>query len=1314
MKRAFIAGILCISLLISSGGTALAAESSDRYDAADLSKPYRAEDFSAEGSYAQGSYREGEAIAIVRGREEPQVAGSIERLAEVSPASLQAVTEEWQASGSEMEVKQDRMQGIDIFTVWSITDQDRSAAQIIGELYADPNVIAAEPNYLSYADQENAPAGKDNSSEEAGSEGSNSELTGSENKTGSGQTGSEDETGSEQTDAAARADLSFMQWYAGDTASEDSKAANYTTPLSPTSSYSLEVPGWQEGHTDVNAPANASGTICVMDSGIDTEHPDLQGVLYEFTPEQQARYGCGKYGMNASGDGDPENVPKVVSSHGTHVAGIIAANWDGNGISGVANGVKIFSVNVFGGDGNVQELKSTIKGFQFLIDAAQEVNLKAVNCSWGTGQMHFSLAVMMEELGRKGVNTVIASGNRYCDLDETMDLSVLTNSPYAIVVDAASMDGSMTDFSCWGQQSTDVFAPGSSILSDVSAYVRIEAEGQLFNFQDDTSFYPEVTDKEHLLSSIEQFSEETPAVRFFDENPALNDAAREIGEINTANGFDDKRSFSVRVPELHKEAQMPNGGYSAINGYVYLAIPVPAGADPRWISVKTAMSDGFKPNGGIDSITCAGTDGKPVEIDCTCVNPGKKGLNASAFYHIYQCQWNNLSYDVAGFIDASNAVHRMLEKGMDENERRSQGLLDYRDPGEIRGVYTWEDGGQTYLIARIGIGNVTEDSRSLEVADDTSLYIDNVAVGDADAFTGAYLLMSGTSMAAPAVAGCLGVIAKDEPENASLTDAELAQAARERAAKLMAAVDYDESLSGYCRTGGRVNLHGQTEFTRKAPLIGRAQAENRVLKLAGWYFGSKGTLAIDGTEIPVRVWEDEQIEADIQSLSNGSHVVTVTNEEGAVSRAVFSFSVPDAEGRMLFEESHSLPIDDPAFVATMSDRIYGPSIISGGKLYVMTMQAKYNCAQGFWCYDLSKDKWAPVSMPERFATGQLPFSSFASVKDTLYLYGSVEYEDEDGTTLSRSCLWRYDTGSDSWEQLQVLMPTGAAGICELGDELFVIGGNIFDDVKLEGTPAGEDGGYMSGFYKVDLERDKLIRVGGDYRGENADSEMKVVSSNDKLYIYYRIEDVSYAIEPGQETKISQKPKYGEVVSDGVFLRASYDPEKNAMVMEDITPVLDASLGGELRTEYEYKKGVDSPAEHFTIAGLENGVAIVGSNTPGADVHILYDTAEKAQLYERASCYHKAFNPIAAYDDGKLYVIGYNATEPDVMYFRSDTIRPQAAADNSGAAYSSTGAGSGAGVDSGVDGRMIGLSAIGLAAVLAATLLQIRKKGNRGA
>ena len=213
MKRAFIAGILCISLLISSGGTALAAESPERYDAADLPKPYRTEEFPAVGSYAQDPYREGEAIAIVRGQEKPQAAGNIERLAEVSPASLQAAAEEWQASGNEMEVRQDRMQGMDTFTVWGITDHDKTAAQIIGELYAEPNVIAAEPNYLSYADQENEPAEQESNPQESSS----------------------DEAASAQTADAARADLSFMQWYAGDLNSEDSKAKNYTTPLSPTS-----------------------------------------------------------------------------------------------------------------------------------------------------------------------------------------------------------------------------------------------------------------------------------------------------------------------------------------------------------------------------------------------------------------------------------------------------------------------------------------------------------------------------------------------------------------------------------------------------------------------------------------------------------------------------------------------------------------------------------------------------------------------------------------------------------------------------------------------------------------------------------------------------------------------------------------------------------------------------------------------------------------------------------------------------------------------------------------------------------------------
>ena len=318
------------------------------------------------------------------------------------------------------------------------------------------------------------------------------------------------------------------------------------------------------------------------------------------------------------------------------------------------------------------------------------------------------------------------------------------------------------------------------------------------------------------------------------------DEAKEIGEINTANGFDDKRTAAVLLSELNKAERRPSGGYYATNGYVYMSIPVTSGDAAKWIGVKAAMSDGFKPAGGIDSITCAGEDGEPVEIDAICSNILKKGLNTSATYNIYQCQWVPLSYNVDGFIEASNELHEMIQAGMSDEKSRDLGITDYRDPGEITGIYEWEDQEQTYVIARIGIGEVIHDSRSYEVTPDTALYIDNAAVGDDSSFTGAYTIMSGTSMAAPAVTGCLGVIAKDEPESASMTDAELAQVARERAAKLLAAVEYDENLSEICRTGGRVNLHGQAEFVRKAPLITRAEVKDQVLNLEGWFFGHKG------------------------------------------------------------------------------------------------------------------------------------------------------------------------------------------------------------------------------------------------------------------------------------------------------------------------------------------------------------------------------------------------------------------------------------------------------------------------------------------
>ena len=524
---------------------------------------------------------------------------------------------------------------------------------------------------------------------------------------------------------------------------------------------------------------------------------------------------------------------------------------------------------------------------------------------------------------------------------------------------------------------------------------------------------------------------------------------------------------------------------------------------------------------------------------------------------------------------------------------------------------------------------------------------------------------------------------------------------RGRTAKLLASVDYDESLSQICRTGGRVNLHGQTKFVRKAPLIKRAAAEDQVLKLEGWYFGKEGAIAIDGTEVEVQTREDQKIVIPVGSLPNGSHVVTVTNEDGAVNRAVFSLSSEEAEGRRLFEKSHSVPVKDPLFIEDHCDRLYGSIAVSGGKLYTMALSAKYKDVQGFWGYDIAQDSWSRIALPEDFAAQSLPDTSFASLNDRLYLFGFRNDVDEEGEEVSRPCLWRYEPYGDFWEKLEILMPNGAGGICVLQGELFAVDGNVYGEdlggAQLEGDAPDEDGGYTSGFYKVDLTGGALIRVKGELPDGFSSVNMKLTCSKDKLYIY--AQDDTSGLEPEEEQEDAAAEK---TVSEGKLLRYTYDAAENRMTLEaDLTDTFNQVLGKDLRVEYDYKKGAEIPGEHFAIAGLDDGVAIIGSSSLGEDVHVIRDTEKEAVLFDRATCYHMAYDPIAVYRDGTLYVIGYSTTEPEVMYFRSQRMDAETPQNGSG-----TGEEAG---QPGSDPRVIGGVTIGLFAVVVLVLTTMRKK-----
>jgi subtilisin family serine protease len=204
--------------------------------------------------------------------------------------------------------------------------------------------------------------------------------------------------------------------------------------------------------------------VAIVDSGIDAAHPALLGQIWSNADEimgDDVDDGNGflddAWGWDFA---DDEPLPADESGHGTHLAGIIAGDDNGTGITGIAPGATIMPVRVLG-PRNSGYLVNVAAGIRYAADNGADI----INISIGSPK-HDGVAEAIEYALNRDVLVVAAAGNDDAEaptypaaLSATLANTISVGGYRA----AGSLGGSSNLVGTSGAVQVD--APGINILS---------------------------------------------------------------------------------------------------------------------------------------------------------------------------------------------------------------------------------------------------------------------------------------------------------------------------------------------------------------------------------------------------------------------------------------------------------------------------------------------------------------------------------------------------------------------------------------------------------------------------------------------------------------------------------------------------------------------------------------------------------------------------------------------------------------------------------------------------------------------------------
>lgn len=775
------------------------------------------------------------------------------------------------------------------------------------------------------------------------------------------------------------------------------------------------VEAWKKYSASSDKPV-----VAVLDSGVDYEHPDLKNIMWDdgLKYDTLTKMGGGQYGYNvlggANGEKDKSDPMDTDIGHGTHCAGIIGAQWNndaqagGDSVAGVSPNAEIMAVRFLGNSG-AGTSASAIQGYAYIQAAAKAgVNVVAVNNSWGPsnydGAQLRSVSTAATAIGQEySVVSCFAAGNS--NVNNDLNTSGIVDSPYVVTVGAMDSQGYRSGFSCWGQESVDVFSPGSQILSTVTTY------------EDDADPFYTHTMPVQYLPQIQ-----ADADSYFYED--FESGAPKVG----------MRLLDAEGKEVETAKATTALGYNSAKS---LALP-------------------------LDSIE----NGQSFAIELTFDRKDLKDINTAENFHIaFQGGCDNAMYGETFLIQYQNAEGQWTDINSTQIiGQDASGSPSYM-PARLRLYdHSWVQSTQEVNLPDFGqyVNDSEKDTVALRLvprpAGNGTLGVMSGKTGNAAAFrlddlgfgkkASDYFYSDGTSMATPVVTGLAALLS--ETFNSQTTKAEHAA---EICARIKGGVNRNEQkdLADKSVSGGFIDAAAAFDENQCVPVLNDLEInENGQATLSGYFFGTQGSLTVGGQTADVTSWADNTITFTLPAGISGKQEIVVKPggkdygrdffEVGLAARGYDSLSAP----AISFGEYGGYPI-------TSADLLPMTMGATDSHLAYVGYQMEGDGDLGtpyFSVYDIKTDTWSKAALPEKILP--MPSKDYYSLtggKTKFYLlYTELNAE---GTELTPK-IGTYDPAAGSWTSVTAEGFSGTERLVVYKDQLLAVGG---DDMVKDDTGA---------------------------------------------------------------------------------------------------------------------------------------------------------------------------------------------------------------------------------------------------------------------